>query len=81
MCIAARSDNARCKMCGGTFVSTIHIVFYRWCLPKDTIVKTITLLAHGCSRRAIVVTFEVDECSVKSLEKSAGITVSICTSI
>ncbi|MBN1180338.1 MAG: hypothetical protein JXD18_14085, partial [Anaerolineae bacterium] len=41
-------------------------------LPTDTIVKIITLLAHGCPRQAIVAAFGVDERTVKHLEESSG---------
>ena len=61
-----------CDECGSTFVATKGIVFYRRRLSKDIIVKIITLLAHGCPRQAIVVAFEVDERTVKSLEKNSG---------
>ena len=61
-----------CDVCGHTFVATKGTVFYRRRLSKDTIVKIITLLAHGCPRQAIVVAFEVDERTVKSLEEGAG---------
>jgi transposase-like protein len=62
----------RCDVCGNTFVATKGTAFYRRHLPKDTIVKVVTLLAHGCPRQAIVVAFEVDERTVKSLEERTG---------
>ena len=61
-----------CDECGKTFTATKGTVFYRRRLPKDITVKIITLLAFGCPRQAIVAAFEVDERTVKSLEKSAG---------
>jgi len=41
-------------------------------LPKDTVLKIVTLLAHGCPRQAVVAAFKVDERTVKSLEEGAG---------
>jgi hypothetical protein len=61
-----------CDECGKTFAATKGTVFYRRRLPQDVIVKIITLLAFGCPRQAIVAAFEVDERTVKSLEKNAG---------
>ena len=62
----------RCDVCGCTFAATAGTVFYRRRLSKDTVVKIITLLAHGCPRQAIVAAFEVDERTVKNLEEKAG---------
>ena len=61
-----------CDECNSTFAATKGTVFYRRRLPEDIIVTIITLLAHGCPRQAIVAAFEVDERTVKSLEKNAG---------
>ena len=61
-----------CDICGGTFVATKGTIFYRRRLLGDTILKIVTLLGHGCPRQAIVVAFEVDERTVKSLEEGAG---------
>jgi transposase-like protein len=61
-----------CDECGSTFAATQGTIFYRRRLPEDIIVKIVTLLAHGCPRQAIVAAFEVDERTVKSLEKNAG---------
>jgi transposase-like protein len=61
-----------CHICNRTFALTKGTVFYRRRLPRDTIVKIITLLAHGCPRQAIVAAFGVDERTVKSLEEGAG---------
>ena len=61
-----------CDECGRTFAATKGTVFYRRRLPKDILVKIVTLLAHGCPRQAIVAAFEVDERTVKSLEKGSG---------
>ncbi len=61
-----------CHVCSRTFTATKGTVFYRRRLSKDTIVKIITLLAHGCPRQAIVAAFGVDERTVKSLEEGAG---------
>ena len=62
----------RCDVCGCTFAATAGTVFYRRRLSKDTVVKIITLLAHGCPRQAIVAAFEVDERTAKNLEEKAG---------
>lgn len=61
-----------CDECGKTFAATKGTVFYRKHLAQDIIVMIITLLAHGCPRQAIVAAFEVDERTVKNLEKEAG---------
>ena len=61
-----------CDECGKTFAASKGTVFYRRHLAADIIVKIVTLLAYGCPRQAIVAAFEVDERTVKSLEKSAG---------
>lgn len=61
-----------CDECGKTFAATKGTIFYRRRLPQAVIVKIITLLAFGCPRQAIVAAFEVDERTVKSLEKNAG---------
>jgi transposase-like protein len=61
-----------CDECGRTFAATKGTVFYRRRLPQDIIIKIITLLAHGCPRQAIVAAFEVDERTVKGLEKGSG---------
>jgi transposase-like protein len=71
--VHSRKDRRyKCDACGHTFVATRGTLFYRRRVPPDTIVKMITLLAHGCPRQAIVAAFEVDERTVKSLEQSAG---------
>lgn len=61
-----------CDERGKTFVETKGTVFYRRRLPREVIVKIITLLAFGCPRQAIVAAFGVDERTVMSLEKRAG---------
>lgn len=73
ICVHSRKERRYgCTVCGATFAATKGTVFYRRHLPGDTVVKVITLLAHGCPRQAIVAAFEVDERTVKSLEQSAG---------
>ena len=61
-----------CRVCNRTFTATKGTLFYRRRLPKDTILKIVTLLAHGCPRQAVVAAFGVDERTVKSLEEGAG---------
>lgn len=61
-----------CNVCERTFAASKGTIFYRRRLPRETIVRIVTLSAHGCPRQAIVAAFEVDERTVKSLEESAG---------
>lgn len=62
-----------CTECNGTFVATKGTIFYRRRLSGETIIKIVTLLAHGCPRQAIVAAFEVDERTVQNLEREAGL--------
>ena len=67
-----KEERYMCNVCKKTFAASKGTVFYRRRLSRDTIVKIITLLAHGCPCQAIVAAFEVDERTVKSLEESGG---------
>lgn len=67
-----KESRYRCSVCGRTFATSKGTIFCRRRLPRETIVKIVTLSAHGCPRQAIVAALEGDERTVKSLEDSAG---------
>jgi transposase-like protein len=61
-----------CKVCDESFVATKGTIFYRLKTDPQIVMQVITLLAHGCPVQAVVVTYNLDERTVKSWWKRAG---------
>lgn len=61
-----------CHVCKKTFAETTGTVFYRLHKAKDLMTLVLTLLAYGCPLQAVVVTFDLDERTVKAWLTTAG---------
>lgn len=57
---------------GRTFAQTRGTPFYRKRTAPDLITTAMTLLAHGCPPRAIVVAFGIDGRTVAAWQRQAG---------
>src|SRR5215510_4027096 len=53
-----------CRVCHKTFSATKGTTFYRLHTSAETVVRVVTLLAHGCPVQAIVAAFGLDERTV-----------------
>src|SRR5512144_1560222 len=62
----------RCTTCGRTFAETRGTPFYRLKKTADLVTLVLTLLCHGCPRRAIVAAFGLDERTVAAWRDRAG---------
>jgi transposase-like protein len=61
-----------CRQCRKTFTATKGTVCYRLRTAAETVVRVITLLAHGCPPQAIVAAFGIDERTVADWLARAG---------
>jgi transposase-like protein len=61
-----------CHACGKTFAETTGTLLYDLKPPAWLVVLVLTLLAHGCPGRAIVVAFGLDERTVAFWQFKAG---------
>ena len=62
-----------CNVCGKTFTESQGTVFYRLRYPAEFVTQMITLLAYACPIAAIVAAFGVDERTVASWQRRAGL--------
>ena len=62
-----------CHECKRTFSQTKGTVFYRLRYSRDIVTRVITLLAYGCPLQAIVAAFGIDERTVASWQRRAGV--------
>jgi transposase-like protein len=62
----------RCKRRGRTFTETKDTAFYRMHKPRWLVLEIMTLLSYGCPVQAIVVAFDVDECTVARWQRESG---------
>lgn len=62
-----------CHVCGKTFTESKGTVFYRLRHPVEFVTQMITLLAYGCPIAAIVAAFGLDERTVASWQRRAGV--------
>ena len=63
----------RCTACRTTFTTTKGTAWYRLRTAADTVALVVTLMAHGCPLQAIVVAFRVDERTVATWVRRAGV--------
>ncbi len=63
----------RCRVCRKTFAARAGTAFYRLRTAEETVTLVVTLLAHGCPLQAIVVAFGLDERTVQTWQKRAGV--------
>lgn len=62
-----------CNVCKKTFTESQGTVFYRLRHPKEFVTQMITLLTYGCPTAAIVAAFGLDERTVASWQRRAGL--------
>jgi transposase-like protein len=62
----------RCHICGVTFASNKGTLFYRLKTEPETVIRVLTLLAHGCPLTAIVFAFGLDRRTIENWQKKAG---------
>jgi hypothetical protein len=62
----------RCTTCGHTFAATRDTPYFRRRHARALVTVVVTLLCHGCSLRAIVAAFGLDERRVATWWKRAG---------
>ncbi len=67
-----KEQRFRCKTCGKTFAATTGTPLYRRHHDHRLIGWVISLLAHGCPKQAIVITFHLDPRTVDAWWKSSG---------
>jgi transposase-like protein len=61
-----------CTQCRKTFSATKGTVFYRLRTSAETVVRVVTLLAHGCPVQAIVAAFGFDERTIAAWWARSG---------
>jgi transposase-like protein len=62
-----------CNVCGKTFTESRGTAFYRLRHSVEFVTQVITLLAYGCPTAAIVAAFGLDERTVASWQRRAGV--------
>jgi len=67
-----RERRYRCQRCARTFAATTGTAVYRAHKAHETVVRVVTLLAHGCPPQAIVAAFGWDERTVARYQREAG---------
>jgi len=67
-----RERRYKCDRCGRTFSATKGTAVYRAHKPVASVVRVVTLLAHGCPPQAIVAAFGWDERTVARYQAEAG---------
>ncbi len=63
----------RCTVCNTTFSPRVGTLFHRRSTDEATIIRVLTLLAHGCPPAAIEAAFGVQRQTVRAWQDAAGV--------